>query len=448
MLRANVPGHDLEVYLDDSIVLCEFLSACASERAELRRLGQLATPSPVPAVMGPPWRGFREYVSPKGEPFFWLQNLNYAADGGAGGNSPDVPHTETKPGTDTPAAAPPQHRNRPVIFDGPWDEPPGSDPPKTQDGGNPNPNPPQPPDPGDIDAELKRQHDWLRHRFDATTSRPGPDPSQDGTYKRMLDELEKTRERIRALDHKPDDQVVTWGEWVWGDGRQIHMLLTHARSIGWQIEEFERAYRNGDDPVAAVNAYNRQQWEDFLRTMEKHLKLMGDAIVDIELLRALLNAVERAVVRTQAARTKWLKAGNRPPIGSPAVGGVPPTRERRIGGLTATEWERFRLRRNTNKLPQFSEAEKAANAIYKARFPSVVGADEARYGQFGGWIAISQDGKSALVSTFELTPDGQLIGPTLSPVPVSEIPVDVSDLPLGTFDPTIGGFDWTLSAPR
>jgi hypothetical protein len=393
---------------------------------------------PAPQIPRHKWSGYREYIGPHGEMVLYQPTIEELL----GEDSP--PAGPAQPVTDGPAQpVPPASPATPAPVDAhphtvarPNPNPPA--PPKPQ--GNEEPAAAQPPD-RDIDEEMRRHWEWLRHRFDGPPQPPRPqppkppDPTHPGSYKRLRDEADETARRIRQIEDERWDSVLP--DWLWDQlyGAELRMLITHLRSIRWQIEEFERAWYAGEDPVEAVNRYNRQQWEIFLRTMQEHIQLLGQAILNVEIIRGLQRAAEEALRQADAARRaraqEWIgtrerarqnarrsNSADRPPAGLPADARP----QEKIGGLTKRQWERIRARKLHFDTAPGSDEEKAATDIYRRYFSE---GDESRYGQTFGTVELSEDGQHVIVQSNQISPEGVVTPGPLEIIPVGDAPVQV-----------------------
>jgi hypothetical protein len=226
-------------------------------------------------------------------------------------------------------------------------------------------------------------------------------------------------------------------DWLWDmlNGSELRMLLTHLRAIRWQIEEFEKAWYAGEDPVAAVNRYNRQQWEIFLKALQEHIQLLGQALMGIEAIRAFQQAAEEALRQADGVRRaqadKWLKSRERarqsanesaPTDEPPAELPTNTTPQQKIAGLTKRQWERIRARKIHYDTPLGSEEEAAARDAYAKYFSE---GDEARYGQTFGTMELSEDGQHVIVQSNQLSPEGVVTPGPLEIIPVGDAPVNV-----------------------
>lgn len=409
-------------------------NCCGEHRTPSPFLPQQPVPEIVPAPRIPrhKWRGYREFIGPNGEMVLYqptieeLMGKDKPLTGRAlpvndGPVQPlpaapvdDHPHTVVRPNPNPPAPLKPQGNEEPAAV--------------------------QPPD-RDIDEEMRKHREWLRHRFDAPPTPPppqppkGPDPTHPGTYKRLRDEADETARRIRQIEDERWDSALP--DWLWDQlyGTELRMLITHLRAMRWQIEEFEKAWYAGEDPVEAVNRYNRAQWEIFLRTLQEHIQLLGQAVLTIEVIRGLQRAAEEALQQADAARRRqaqnWLRTrerarqnarrsdpGDRPPQSLPP--GAKP--QEKVGGLTRRQWERIRARKFQRDAPAWSEEEKVANDIYRRHFSE---GDESRYGQTFGTMELSEDGQHIIVQINQISPEGVVTPGPLEIVPVGDAPVQV-----------------------
>lgn len=418
--------------------------------------GRGASPLPPPAIPRGSWRGYEEYIGPHGEMILYQPRIklpprirpvgppapapaNGQPGGGAAPAPQDHPHTVSRPPAGEQAAPPPAPA-------------PDSGEAAGEGGGD------------DVDEEMKRHREWLRHRFDEPPPRralpPDPDPRLPGTYRRLVDEAADTARRVAALERERYDSLLP--DWLWDMlyGDELRILLVHLRSMHRQIDKFLKAYRAGDDPVAALNRYNHEQWLIFLNALVEHIQLIFGALSGIEAIRGFERAMEDALEAANAARQRgageWLRtrerararaeAGGRrgggdeaPPDGGSAPGKPPGPDGPR---LTRRDWRRIRLRKEAGETPIGSREEREAEDRYHEEFPASE-AYEAVYGQTVGTVSLSEDGQTVTVTTFQLSPDGTLSAPTVETMPAAAVPEDLGLSPNGSY-----GFAFTNLGPR
>lgn len=387
--------------------------------------------SPTTFIPRGGWQGYGEYTGLDGEMVLYQPSLKdlYARKRPAavplrplrqaeGGKPPQVPasdthpHTQEKPGTARPPAPPdtstPEHTPEPAG---------GSD---------------------DVDEELRRHQEWLRHRFDPPPPPPPPDRNKPGTYQRMRDEADETARRIRELEQERYDSALP--DWLWDQlfGQELRILLVHLRALRWQIEEFEKAYKKGDDPVGAVNRYNREQWRIFLEALYEHLQLLGLALTGIDAIRGFQQAMEEALQAAQASRRRqagdWLRTRERARQnargqtggggegGEPGGGGGPrATDPNRPGGFSRRDWRRIRIKKIIDDYPDGDPRRVSESAKMKQEFPTDEG-EVSQYGETVFVVTMSEDGSTVTVVQWQMSPDGVISYAEVETIPASEMP--------------------------
>jgi hypothetical protein len=391
--------------------------------------GSDAPVSPLTDIPKGDWQGYGEYTGPNGEMVLYQPSLKrlLARNRPAAvplrplqeGEKPPPkvpasdthPHTQEKPGTAKPSA------------------PPNTSPPEPTGGGS-----------DDVDEEMRRHQEWLRHRFDPPSPPPPPDRSKPGTYQRMRDEADETARRVRALEQERYDSPLP--DWLWDQlfGQELRILLVHLRALRWQIEEFEKAYRKGDDPVEAVNRYNREQWRIFLEALYEHLQLLGLALTGIDAIRGFQQAMEEALQAAQASRRRqagdWLRTRERARQnarsqgGGPGEGGEPgggggggprATDPTRPGGFSRRDWRRIRIKKIIDDFPDGDPRRVSESAKMKQEFPTDEG-DVDQYGETVFVVTMSEDGSTVTVVQWQMSPDGVISYAEVETIPASEMP--------------------------
>src|SRR5579872_5497696 len=212
---------------------------------KVKPLARPPGPPPPPTVIPKGgWSGYQEYIGPHGEMVMYLPRIK-------------LPPKAKPPVPPAPAGAPqdnvPPPRKPAAADDHPRTV---SRPPAPGQQVKPaEPPPPQPagqPANDDVDEELRRHRDWLRHRFDPPPPprprrpRPPLDRTKPGTYQRLKDEADETARRIAALEQERHDSLLP--DWLWDQlyGQELRILLVHLRALRWQIEEFVKAYQAGE----------------------------------------------------------------------------------------------------------------------------------------------------------------------------------------------------------
>ena len=419
-------------------------------------------PLPPRAIPKGSWSGYEEYTGPNGEMVLYQPQVKAPPDEVRPPPRPPVDTRKPDKVPKQPAAPPPTVDDHPHTVSRP--PAPGKVEPAP-------PTSPQPDGPSDgdvdvdvdvdVDEEMRRHREWLRHRFDPPPPRQSqpPDRKRSGTYQRLNDEADDTARRIAALEQERHESLLP--DWLWDQlyGGEMRILLVHLRALRWQIEEFVKAYWAGEDPVAAVNRYNREQWDIFLKALQQHLQLLGMALMGIEAMRALQQAFEEALQAADATRrrraSEWLRTRERarakveprgsgrglepPPRVPPGPIGAPGPRD---GKLSRSDWRRIRLRKEAGEAPPWSAEEKAANERYHRQFP----ASERHYDQYGqtvGTVSLSSDGRTITVTTFQMSPEGTLSAPTVETMPAGSAPENLGLTPGGSY-----GFSYTNMGPR